>query len=485
MASESNSSLLIPPITQESTQSQGTRGTSAQSTWIHGRKGRMTHGEDPKQYYCLRCEQESRPKIYYTPVTTNFRNHLKSEHSVIVRRELSPLQGSIVDQLQQLYLQAESTDQTSEIDILALQKHLNRDVIYEALISLIVVRSLPFRLVEWPEFHALCQVLNPESKGFITTAHSQVAKKLEEAWLSHKDIVRRKLQAAISRIHLSLDIWTSPQGYLLLGVVAHFIEQQDENHVKALIALKEVAGHSGEDQFAALRPVLEDYGIVRQLGAVVGDNAGTNDTLCREIEHYMDIEEEMQWEAEHWRIRCSGHIINLAIQAFLFYNIFGIEELESHEDREKKGQLKPDEVEQKRAKFRLLGPLGQLHNIVVHSRGSPARKKLLETLAGRQIPLDNRTRWNSWYLMVEVALELHIAIDAYCKEHYSDLEKDYLKPKDWQKLRTIYDFLRPFYRATLDTQGDAATIDRVLLTMDILIEVFKNGIVSNFSLKIG
>lgn len=270
-----------------------------------------------------------------------------------------------------------------------------------------------------------------------------------------------------------------------MGIVAHFIEQQDENHMKALIALKEVAGHSGEDQFAILLPVLKDYGIVRQLGAVVGDNASTNDTLCREIEAYMDIKEDIKWDAEHWRIRCSGHIINLAVQAFLFYNIRGIEELESYEDQEKRGKLKPDEVEQKRAKFRLLGPLGQLHNIVVHTGSSPARMKLFETLAGRHIPLDNRTRWNSWYLMVEVALNLHIPIDTYCKEHLGDLEKDYLKPRDWQKLRTIYDFLRPFYRATLDTQGDTATIDRVLFTMDILIEVFKNGIVSNFSLRIG
>jgi hypothetical protein len=50
--------------------------------------------------------------------------------------------------------------------------------------------------------------------------------------------------------------------------------------MKALIALKEVAGHSGEDQFAILLSVLKDYRIVRQLEAVVSDNAGTNNTLC-------------------------------------------------------------------------------------------------------------------------------------------------------------------------------------------------------------
>jgi len=79
-------------------------------------------------------------------------------------------------------------------------------------------------MVRWPEFHAFCQVLNPESSDYITTAHSQVAKKIEQSWNYYKDVVRRKLQLAISSIHLSLDIWTSPNRFLLLGIVAHFVD---------------------------------------------------------------------------------------------------------------------------------------------------------------------------------------------------------------------------------------------------------------------
>jgi len=83
--------------------------------------------------------------------------------------------------------------QTEEIDAQVFRKHLNQDTINEALVSLVVVRNLPFRIVEWPEFHTLCQVLNPESSDFITTAHSEVGKKIEESFIYHKDIVRRKL----------------------------------------------------------------------------------------------------------------------------------------------------------------------------------------------------------------------------------------------------------------------------------------------------
>jgi hypothetical protein len=64
--------------------------------------------------------------------------------------------------------------------------------------------------------------------------------------------------------------------------------------------------------------------------------------------------------------------------------------LESYDDRDKNGDVTDKEA--RRAKFRLLGPLGQAHNIVVHMRGSPARTKVFGELAGRMIPIDNRTR---------------------------------------------------------------------------------------------
>jgi hypothetical protein len=49
---------------------------------------------------------------------------------------------------------------------------------------------------------------------------------------------------------------------------------------KALLALKKVPGHSGDNQFSILLLVLEDYSIVRKLGAIIADNAPSNNTLC-------------------------------------------------------------------------------------------------------------------------------------------------------------------------------------------------------------
>lgn len=152
-------------------------------------------------------------------------------------------------------------------------------------------------------------------------------------------------------------------------------------------------GHSGEDQFSILRLILEDYGIVWKLGAVIADNAPSNNVLCRFIQAHLAESYGREWDAKEWRIRYIGHIINLVVQAFLFADVIGVEELESYDSQDKTTELADKEVI--RAKFRLLGPLGQAHNIVIHIRGSPGRTAAFKALAKRLIPMDNRTRWNS------------------------------------------------------------------------------------------
>lgn len=80
---------------------------------------------------------------------------------------------------------------------------------------------------------------------------------------------------------------------LLLGIVAHIVDCLEE-HFKALIALRTIANHSGDKQFSVLLPVLQDYRIVRKLGAIVGDNASTNNTLCAAVEKHLLEEEEIE-----------------------------------------------------------------------------------------------------------------------------------------------------------------------------------------------
>ena len=193
MDSEVDSSLLNRSVTQEtqdtedSAENNRTRGRSAVATWIYSRPGRVENNEDPIEKYCIHCLASS--KIYYSKIATNFQRYLKV-YKIFVNLTPSTIQTTVAHQLEQLYLQAESSsNETSNLEKAIFQKYLNQDVINEALVSLIVIRNLPFRTVEWPEFHTFCRVLNLESATSITSTHLEIGKKIHNSWCSNKDIV--------------------------------------------------------------------------------------------------------------------------------------------------------------------------------------------------------------------------------------------------------------------------------------------------------
>jgi len=159
MASEADSSSYIDSTTQESTQ---TRGLTS-SVWVHSRTA--LDGEDPAYRYCIHCTTDPIFKTKMAP--TNLQSHLKSKHAIFVEVTLGPVQSKALKQLKELYDRAKSSSQTEEIDTQVFLAQLDPDIVNEALISLIVVRNLPFRAVEWPKFHTFCQVLNHNQKALL------------------------------------------------------------------------------------------------------------------------------------------------------------------------------------------------------------------------------------------------------------------------------------------------------------------------------
>ena len=205
------SSLLEP----ESSFTQSTTVESTTTNQSHGKKWRApvwllcrrpTEDEDQDLLYCPHCPLDSDKPLYSTDKSENMKKHLIGQHQVLVPKKVSKSQEVVQQQLKQYYQQAEANDDTAEFDSEILRSYLHKAVITEALISLIVVRNLSFCLAEWPEFYTLCQALNRESEGIITTCHSSIYNQVCKAWGRHKDVVRRELQAALSRIHISLDI---------------------------------------------------------------------------------------------------------------------------------------------------------------------------------------------------------------------------------------------------------------------------------------
>jgi len=123
-----------------------------------------------------------------------------------------------------------------------------------------------------------------------------------------------------------------------------------------------------------------------------------------------------------------------------------------------------------------MGPLGKLHNIAVFIRSSVPRFDDFESLAHRTLPLDNSTRWNKLARELSVAIEKESVMMSTAKNGFNKLKDDYLSPETGRSFVRSRNFCSPS-TSKLETEGDNATIDRLLWTMDILSKHYDSSLV--------
>ena len=227
-----------------------------------------------------------------------------------------------------------------------------------------VSHDIPFNQVRDRHFRTFLEYVNPAANRMLPDSDSTLKIHAEDLFAEEKERLRYILATALSDIHLICDIWTSTNYLGLLAVVAHFTSEKGELHTITL-ALKELQGeHSGENQAAIVLDILNDYEIRNKLGYMVMDNAHSNDSLITAIAASLS-DEGVLYNAEQRRLRCNGHVINLAVQAFLFgKTVDDYEYLGNETDSPSDTQL---------SQWRRLGPLGKLHNINVWIMKSPQR----------------------------------------------------------------------------------------------------------------
>ncbi|KAJ6782950.1 hypothetical protein PWT90_08941 [Aphanocladium album] len=142
---------------------------------------------------------------------------------------------------------------------------------FEALyVRFVTACSLPFRLVECPEFRALLAYVNSDTDAWLPNTHQTV-----KSWILRQYEDQKEK--------------TSPNSLAILGVVAHYVTEDGklEHHT---LALKDIDGeHDGSHLAAAIVEVIDDWGFASKLGYFMMDNAGNNDTMmtCLSLGGYL------------------------------------------------------------------------------------------------------------------------------------------------------------------------------------------------------
>ena len=424
-----------------------------------------------KYWLCRAChEKKSRATHLYntTHSTTKWKLHLWHCSRIdIDGRHKAP---SITTNSQTLDAHFSAKNSASTVPFIGL-KPVDRMV--ELLLRLIVTLHLAYTLVENPYFRDLINLLNATLFPFLPKTAFSIRQSILNAFSGKKSVVSKMLRNSKSNIHLSFDMWTSDSTKSYLAVVGHFVDL-DYNIRTILLAFGRVIGsHNGENMAHTLGQVVQDYEIVDNIGYFVLDNAESNDA-CIEI-FIKNLHPQPPIPKVHRRLRCIGHIVNLAAQAFLYGNdpdafFSGIMSATAVRSEQQAVDL-----------WRRRGPIGKLHNVIKFIRRSSQRREEFlrigssdgidfDSLDELMVVSDNATRWNSAFNMIDRALRLRERIDVFCNCHQRAIRQprredgddgsvtnDTLTHDDWHTLTDICKILQIFLQATARLEGRASS----------------------------
>ena len=151
---------------------------------------------------------------------------------------------------------------------------------------------------------------------YLPTSNSTLRNWIENEFEKAKNKIKYILRKNREKIHISFDIWTFPNDYVLVGIVSHFVD--DDYQVRTiLLSLREVhREHTNDNVSQTVVDVIHKFQTESELDVPVLDNADNNDTAVRYVLNELELHDTH--EKEHCRLCYLDHIINFIVQDFIF-----------------------------------------------------------------------------------------------------------------------------------------------------------------------
>jgi hypothetical protein len=176
-----------------------------------------------------------------------------------------------------------------------LERAINKEALNEALVRLITGCNLPYNAVEWPQLQALLMTANYTIEPLLIESHTTVPVLIDSSFVIYKDRLKQELLESVSLIHTQVDLWTSPNKKAFLAICARFVDRNYKLR-KALLGLPQLRhSHGGELQARRVVEIIRDYGFAHKFGYITGDNASSNDNLCRHLSDALSEEFGVEW----------------------------------------------------------------------------------------------------------------------------------------------------------------------------------------------
>ncbi|RKK44601.1 hypothetical protein BFJ69_g18311, partial [Fusarium oxysporum] len=343
---------------------------------------------------CNRCDMKGAAEFFSVQATSSAADHL--------RNESSPGDEGVIDIYSGVIPKRRRLEQSAipRAKIKAIQ---------ELSVGFVIDSDVPFTIFE----HSfLRKIFNHFDSGLVLKmawSGSSVTREIHRLFEAKRDTIKAELRNALTAVHISFDLWTSPNRFAIMAVFAHFIDQLGHQQSRLLALRRQFGAHSSENLADSLIDIVHDWEIEGRVGCAISDNMTANDTCLYYM--YQRLDPSMRpVDIKARRMRCYGRTLNLVARAFLFGKDAELFELEP--DINGMRGL----VEQDLDHWRRKGPIGKLRNIVKFIRSSPQRSEQFkrvtreqdheeyrlceESTAELEVVMNNETRWNSTYMMI-------------------------------------------------------------------------------------
>ena len=265
---------------------------------------------------------------------------------------------------------------------------------------------------------------------FVDLSRYTLRHDIEQMFVAEQIKLKLFMSKHWGRVYLTTDTWTSNHNFCYMSFTTHFIEN-GWTLPKKVLNFPKVIGHSGEVLAANIEMLVDEWELSRVFIVTV-DNAASNDTAVRNLTKSFISSNKVMLKGRYLQMCCCAHILNLIVKD-------GLKEID-------------DSIVRIRTAVRYIRASTGRHN------------KFLACIESAKIPykgslnIDQETRWNSTYTMLDTALKFQKAFDLFelrdskFKAELS-LGKGVPTVEDWIYVKSVLPFLKIFYGATMRISG--------------------------------
>ncbi|KAL8478241.1 hypothetical protein ACS0TY_030221 [Phlomoides rotata] len=251
----------------------------------------------------------------------------------------------------------------------------NEEVVRKEMASMIILHEYPLNMVEHFGFRRFVASLQPLCK---VVSRNTVKSDIMKIYDFEKDKIMKVFDKKSSKFAITTDMWTAnnqKKGYM--AITAHFIDESWKLQSRLVRFIYVPCPHTSAVICDALVDCLMDWNLDHKLSTLTLDNCSTNDALINDILRKLD--KKAFWlDGSLLHMRCCAHILNLIVRDGL--DVIG-------------------------------NGIGRIRSSVAFWVATPKRcEKFKETVfqikvqCSRNLILDCKTRWNSTYKMLDVAI---------------------------------------------------------------------------------